>query len=123
MIKPELYIVFREDCTDKVIANKAELGSTLKTMTSGVIIERVREEYHLYHSPETKSGEGYICYPRYHLEIDPAARIRFEGSLDEYEALLNEIKGEDYDLKVFTKIQDSDAKNNFYIMDIYYRMK
>ena len=125
MIKPELYAVFRENRTVKVTANKAELRSKLRTLTGGVILEREGEKYHLYHSPKTTSGEEYICAPLYHLEIDPAARIRFEGSLAEHEKLLEEIylmiKDND-DVRIYSKVQDGNVYDDFFIMDVYYKM-
>ena len=125
MIKTELYSVFREDRTAKVTANKAELRSKLRTMTSGVILERNKDEYHLYYSPKTTSGEDNTCAPLYHLEIDPAARIRFEGSLAEHEKLLEEIfamiEGGD-DVRIYSKVQDGNAANDFFRIDVYYKM-
>lgn len=125
MIKPELYTEFREDCTDKVTVEKAELKSKLKKINSGVILEYNKENYQFYYLPDEITENDHGQKNLYHLEIDPAARIRFEGSLDEYESLLKKINGkntENNDLKIYTKLQDGNVKNDFFIMDIYYQM-
>ncbi len=126
MNKTELYTEFREKRTEKVTVEKAGLRRKLRKINNGVILEYNNEKYQLYYSSDVLSGNGYEQNNLYHLEIDPAARIRFEGSLDEYEALLKEIKtenAENYNLKIYTKLQDGNVDNDFFIMDIYYQMK
>ncbi|SFU96240.1 DUF5975 family protein [Butyrivibrio sp. INlla21] len=125
MIKAELYTEFREDRTDKVTVEKAELRRKLKKIKNGAILERENEKYQLYYSPEAfKKDEAEHVAP-YHLVIDPAARIRFEGSLDEYDKLLEEIdlKCMDHDdAKVYSKLKEGNADSDFFIMDVYYQM-
>lgn len=127
MIKTELYTEFRENRTEKITVEKAEFKRSLKRIKSGAVLEKVnRDKYQLYYSSEVSAENEHDQKEVYHLEIDPAARIRFEGSLDEYEALLNVINKENakkYDLKIYTKLQDGNVDNDFFIMDIYYQMK
>lgn len=125
MIKPELYTEFREDRTDKVTVEKAELRRKLKKIKSGAILERENEKYQLYYSPKAFAGEEGLHVAPYHLVIDPAARIRFEGSLDEYDKLLEEIdlKIMDHDdAKIYSKLKEGNADSDFFIMDVYYQM-
>ena len=59
------------------------------------------------------------------LEIEPSARVRFEGSLEEYETLLEEInqkKIRNHDFKIYGRLKDGNADRDFLIMDVYYLM-
>ncbi|MBQ2608774.1 MAG: hypothetical protein II586_00265, partial [Butyrivibrio sp.] len=61
----------------------------------------------------------------FQLEIEPAARVRFEGSLEEYECLLDEINKKSIrnrDFKIYGRLKDSNADREFFIMDVYYLM-
>ena len=62
--------------------------------------------------------------PAFHLSIDPAARIRFEGSFSEYDLLLEEINSKypGGNERIYTKVRDVDADSDFFIMDVYYQM-
>ena len=126
MNKIELYTEFKEKRTEKVTVEKAELRRKLKKIKDGVILEYNNEKYQLYYSEEVVAKNEHAPNNIYNLEIDPAARIRFEGSIEEYEALLVEINkenAENHDLKIYTRLQDGNADNDFFIMDVYYQMK
>lgn len=126
MNKIELYTEFKEKRTEKVTVEKAELRRKLKKIKDGVILEYNNEKYQLYYSAEVVAKNEHAPKNIYNLEIDPAARIRFEGSIEEYEALLAEINkenAENHDLKIYTRLQDGNADNDFFIMDVYYQMK
>ncbi len=126
MNKIELYTEFKEKRTEKVTVEKAELRRKLKKIKDGVILEYNNEKYQLYYSAEVVAKNEHAPNNIYNLEIDPAARIRFEGSIEEYEALLVEINkenAENHDLKIYTRLQDGNADNDFFIMDVYYQMK
>ncbi len=125
MIKPELYIEFREDRTDKITVEKAELRSKLNKIKRGVILEHKYEKYLIYYSRETTRSDMEVHEPLFHLVIDPAARIRFEGSLSEYDKLVEEIKSKNLsrdDTRVYSKVQDGNADSDFFIIDVYYQM-
>ncbi|MCR4567490.1 MAG: hypothetical protein K5769_05535 [Pseudobutyrivibrio sp.] len=126
MIKTELYTEFKEDLTDKVTVEKDELRSKLKIINSSVILEYENEKYKIYYSLNESIDESLDNKSMFHLEIDPAARIRFEGSLDEHEELLKKIykkRAENNDMKIYSKLQDGDVDSDFFIMDIYYQME
>ena len=126
MNKTELYTEFREKRTEKVTVDRAGLLKKLKKINSGVILEYNNENYRIYYSSDVLGENNLEQKEPYHLEIDPAVRMRFEGGLDEYEALLKEIineNAENYNLKNYTKLQGGDVHNDFFIMDIYYQMK
>jgi len=122
MIRPVLYMEFREDLTDKITVEKSELRNKLK---NGVILERDYEKYLIYYSQETIESDAEVHEPLFHLVIDPAARIRFEGSLAEHDELLKEINSKNHgsdDVRIYSKVRDGDADSDFYIMDVYYQM-
>ncbi len=122
MIRPVLYMEFREDLTDKITVEKSELRNKLK---NGVILERDYEKYLIYYSQETIESDAEVHEPLFHLVIDPAARIRFEGSLAEHDELLEEINSKNHgsdDVRIYSKVRDVDADSDFYIMDVYYQM-
>ena len=126
MNKTELYTEFREKRTEKVTVDRAGLAKKLKKINNGVILEYNNENYRIYYSSDELDKNGLEQKEPYYLEIDPAVRMRFEGSLDEYEVLLKEIineNAENYNLKNYTKLQGGDVCNDFFIMDIYYQMK
>lgn len=124
MINTELYTEFREAYTDKDTVNRAEFCKKLKKLKKGTIVELDKGMFRIYTKDADISGQTQgedRC-----LEIDPAARIRFEGSLEEYEDLLEEInkkKTTDYGFKIFSRLQDGNADIDFIIMDVYYQMQ
>ena len=56
------------------------------------------------------------------MKLDPVARVRFEGGLDEYEKLLEEIRMDYQDGKIYGKLRDGNAENDFLVVDIYFKM-
>lgn len=122
MIRPALYMGFRENLTDKITVEKSELRNKLK---NGVILEHDYEKYLIYYSQETIESDAEVHDSLFHLVIDPAARIRFEGSLAEHDELLEEINSKNHgsdDVRIYSKVRDGDADSDFYIMDVYYQM-
>lgn len=122
MYRSELYTEFSEDCTCMVTVDKTELHNKLKELNYGAIIENKNSTYRIYYSDRMKSNSISGQDEEYHLNIDPAARIRFEGGLDEYEKLLEEICTEHHDGKIYGKLCNGNAESDFLVMDIYYKM-
>ena len=109
---------FREECTEKVTVDKTELCKKLRKLQNGVIIELDHGKYQLYYSKEKDGEQDCIQDMAYRLNIDPAARVRFEGSFEEYEELLRKIDKD----KVYSKLREGNVDSDFFIMDVYYRM-
>ena len=91
MYRSELYTEFSEDCTYMVTVDKTELLNKLKELNYGAIIENDYSTYRIYYSDRIKNNSNLGQDEEYHLKIDSAARVRFEGGLDEYEKLLEEM--------------------------------
>ena len=125
MTNTELYTEFREECLDRVTVDRDEFCKRIKKLKKGAIIEQDKGGYRLYSKLSGALDREQEQDAPYVLEIDPAARVRFEGSFSEYEDLLKEINKNrigHYDVKVYSKLQDGNADSDFFIMDVYYQM-
>ena len=126
MTNTELYTEFREQCLDRVTVDRDEFCKRIKKLKKGAIIEQDKGGYRLYSKLSGALDREQEQDAPYVLEIDPAARVRFEGSFSEYEDLLKEINKNrigHYDVKVYSKLQDGNADSDFFIMDVYYQMQ
>ncbi|MBQ6995450.1 MAG: hypothetical protein IJN64_13335 [Lachnospiraceae bacterium] len=122
MHRAELYTEFSENRTCMVNVDKTELLNRLIELHYGAIIEKEHLIYRIYYSncKEIYSNQGQD--EEYHLKIDPAARVRFEGGLDEYEKLLEEISAEHNNRKIYGILRNGNVESDFLVMDVYYEM-
>ena len=126
MTNTELYTEFREECMDRVTVDHDEFCKRIKKLKKGSIIEPDKGAFQLYSKLIDVTEREKVQDAPYVLEIDPAVRVRFEGSLSEYEDLLKEInknKIGHYDVKVYSRLQDGNADGDFFVMDVYYQMQ
>ena len=125
MNNAELYMEFNDECTGGLFVDKNELCKRLRKMKKGTIIEQMDGGYRIYYPIEIVDNQERMLDKVYNLRIDPAERIRFEGSLKKYEELLNDINiigtGK-HSFKVYSKLREEDADTDFFIADIYYSM-
>ena len=91
MTNTELYTEFKEKCMDRVTVDRDEFCKRIRKLKKGVIVEPDKGTYQLYSKPCDATDSEQMRDAPYILEIDPAVRVRFEGSLSEYEDLLKEI--------------------------------
>ena len=89
MINAELYTEFKEVYTDKDTVNRVEFCKKLKKLKKDTVVELNENMYCIYTRDADVDIQGQDITSQ--LEIEPAARVRFEGSLEEYETLLEEI--------------------------------
>lgn len=125
MINAELYTEFKEVYTDKDTVNRVEFCKKLKKLKKDTVVELNEDMYCIYTRDADVDIQGRIQATTFQLEIDPAARVRFEGSLEEYECLLDEINKKSIrnrDFKIYGRLKDSNADREFFIMDVYYLM-
>ncbi|RKM59694.1 hypothetical protein D6856_10805 [Butyrivibrio sp. XB500-5] len=121
----ELYTEFREVCTDKIIVDRRDFCKMLKKANSGAIVEKDQDRYIFYYKKEIEDRPAEAQDIKYHLRIDSAVKVRFEGNFAQYNKLLNEIysKLENKDnAKIYSKLRQGKANCNFFIMDVYYQM-
>ena len=126
MNNAELYMEFNEKCTDGLIVDRNEFSKRLKKMKKGTIIEQIDGKYQIYYPLEAGEKQEHTQNGLLELRIDPAARIRFEGSLKDYEDLLKEIKKIGVGIcnfKVYCRLREGDADSEFFIADVYYLMQ
>ena len=121
MYRAELYMEFSEDCTRMETVGKEELHDKLTEFHYCAIIEKEHSTYQIYCSDCIKNNSN-LKKEKYHLKLDPVARVRFEGGLDEYEKLLEEIRMDFQDGKIYGKLRDGNAENDFLVVDIYFKM-
>lgn len=125
MINAELYTEFKEVYTDKDTVNRVEFCKKLKKLKKDTVVEFNEDMYCIYTRDADVDIQGQIQATTFQLEIEPAARVRFEGSLEEYECLLDEINKKSIrnrDFKIYGRLKDSNADREFFIMDVYYLM-
>jgi hypothetical protein len=125
MINAELYTEFKEVYTDKDTVNRVEFCKKLKKLKKDTVVELNEDMYCIYTRDADVDIQGQIQATTFQLEIEPAARVRFEGSLEEYECLLDEINKKSIrnrDFKIYGRLKDSNADREFFIMDVYYLM-
>lgn len=123
MINAELYTEFKEVYTDKDTVNRVEFCKKLKKLKKDTVVELNENMYCIYTRDADVDIQGQDITSQ--LEIEPAARVRFEGSLEEYETLLEEInqkKIRNHDFKIYGRLKDGNADRDFLIMDVYYLM-
>ena len=123
MINAELYTEFKEVYTDKDTVNRVEFCKKLKKLKKDTVVELNENMYCIYTRDADVDIQGQDITSQ--LEIEPAARVRFEGSLEEYETLLEEInqkKIRNHDFKIYGRLKDGNADRDFFIMDVYYLM-
>ena len=113
---------FSEDCTRMETVGKEELHDKLTEFHYCAIIEKEHSTYQIYCSDCIKNNPNSKKEEKYHLKLDPVARVRFEGGLDEYEKLLEEIRMDYQDGKIYGKLRDGNAENDFLVVDIYFKM-
>lgn len=123
MYRAELYVEFSENRTGMMLAEGTELANILRKLQNGVIIERMQSKYRIYYFESGLQDGIPIQDMSYHLKIEPAARIRFEGSMDEYKKFLNEINENYNTVQIYSKLREKEVESDFFIMDIYYAMK
>ncbi|MCR4997201.1 MAG: hypothetical protein K6A61_07870 [Butyrivibrio sp.] len=125
MINAELYTEFKEVYTDKDTVNRVEFCKKIKKLKKDTVVEFNEDMYCIYTRDADVDIQGQIQATTFQLEIEPAARVRFEGSLEEYECLLDEINKKSIrnrDFKIYGRLKDSNADREFFIMDVYYLM-
>lgn len=125
MINAELYTEFKEVYTDKDTVNRVEFCKKLKKLKKDTVVEFNEDMYCIYTRDADVDIKGQIQATTFQLEIEPAARVRFEGSLEEYECLLDEINKKSIrnrDFKIYGRLKDGNADREFFIMDVYYLM-
>ena len=122
MYRAELYMEFSEDCTRMETVSKEELHDKLTEFHYCAIIEKEHSTYQIYCSDCIKNNPNSKKEEKYHLKLDPVARVRFEGGLDEYEKLLEEIRMDFQDGKIYGKLREGNAENDFLVVDIYFKM-
>ncbi len=125
MINAELYTEFKEVYTDKDTVNRVEFCKKLKKLKKDTVVEFNEDMYCIYTRDADVDIQGQIQATTFQLEIEPAARVRFEGSLEEYECLLDEINKKSIrnrDFKIYGRLKDGNADREFFIMDVYYLM-
>ncbi|MBR4357158.1 MAG: hypothetical protein IKQ00_04450 [Butyrivibrio sp.] len=125
MINAELYTEFKEVYTDKDTVNRVEFCKKLKKLKKDTVVELNEDMYCIYTRDADVDIQGQIQATTFQLEIEPAARVRFEGSLEEYECLLDEINKKSIrnrDFKIYGRLKDGNADREFFIMDVYYLM-
>ena len=125
MINAELYTEFKEVYTDKDTVNRVEFWKKIKKLKKDTVVEVNEDKYCIYTKDADVDVQGQTQAATSRLEIDPAARVRFEGSLEEYENLLEEInqkKIRNHDFKIYGRLKDGNADRDFFIMDVYYLM-
>lgn len=125
MINAELYTEFKEVYTDKDTVNRVEFCKKLKKLRKDTVVEFNEDMYCIYTRDADVDIQGQIQATTFQLEIEPAARVRFEGSLEEYECLLDEINKKSIrnrDFKIYGRLKDGNADREFFIMDVYYLM-
>ena len=125
MINAELYTEFKEVYTDKDTVNRVEFCKKLTKLKKDTVVELNEDMYCIYTRDADVDIQGQIQATTFQLEIEPAARVRFEGSLEEYECLLDEINKKSIrnrDFKIYGRLKDGNADREFFIMDVYYLM-
>ncbi len=121
----ELYTEFSEVCTDRTIVDRRDFCKMLKKANIGAIVEKDQDRYIFYYKKVIEDRPAEAQDIQYHLRIDPAVKVRFEGNFAQYNKLLNEIysKLENKDnAKIYSKLRQGKANCNFFIMDVYYQM-
>ncbi|SFC02028.1 DUF5975 family protein [Butyrivibrio sp. YAB3001] len=127
MLRTLLYEEFDESRTSVLVCNVKEFSDALQKVATlngkrldGIIVEYGKEKYKIYYS-DNDLNENSI----WNLKIEPAARVRFEGSIYEIEKLMNDIvidKISNDSGKVFCSIKQGEISDDFVITDIYYTM-
>ena len=118
----EPYTEFSAKYTDRIIVEKKEFCKTLKKTDKGTIIEKNRDRYIFYITQD--SGEEPVEKQglSYHLYIDDAVKIRFEGNLAAYEKLLDTLCSTYNNIekaKIYGRLRQENANCEFFVMDVY----